>query len=228
MEKKLTVLLMSVFLLAAMYFLAKEAAMYTMAQNTREERIVVIDVGHGGKDPGKVGVDQSLEKDINLAIALKLEAFLQQSDLTVVLTRREDMGLYDEDASNKKVQDMRRRVALIEELNADLVVSIHQNSYSDRSVRGPQCFFYANSKEGERIALTLQEQLNTGLKIQHPRDAKPNDSYYLLKKSSVPTVIAECGFLSSPEDAALLNDEIYQEKLAWNLYLGILQYFNAD
>ncbi|MCH5281098.1 MAG: N-acetylmuramoyl-L-alanine amidase [Lachnospiraceae bacterium] len=228
MEKKISVLAMSVFLLAAMYFLAKEAAIYTMAQNTKEERIVVIDVGHGGKDPGKVGVDQSLEKDINLAIALKLETFLQQSDLTVVLTRRDDSGLYDEDASNKKVQDMRRRVALIEELNADLVVSIHQNSYADKSVRGPQCFFYTNSKEGEEIAFILQDQLNTGLKIEHPRNAKPNDSYYMLKKSSVPTVIAECGFLSSPEDAALLNDEIYQEKMAWNLYLGILQYFNAE
>ena len=228
MEKKLTVLTMSVFLLAAMYFLAKEAAMYTMAQNTDKERIVVIDVGHGGKDPGKVGVDQSLEKDINLAIALKLEAFLKQSDLTVVLTRREDTGLYDEDASNKKVQDMRRRVALIEELNADLVVSIHQNSYSDQSIRGPQCFFYTNSESGEKIADILQKQLNTGLKIERPRDAKPNDSYYLLKKSSVPTVIAECGFLSSPEEAALLNDEIYQEKLAWNLYLGIIQYFNTN
>lgn len=228
MEKKLTVLAMSIFLLAAMYFLAKEAAMYTLAQNAEEKRIVVIDVGHGGKDPGKVGVDQSLEKDINLAIALKLESFLQQSDLIVVLTRKDDTGLYDEDASNKKVQDMRRRVALVEELNADLVVSIHQNSYLDPSVRGPQCFFYANSKEGEAIARILQSQLNEGLKVEHPREAKPNDSYYLLKKSSVPVVIAECGFLSSPEEAALLNDEIYQEKLAWNIYLGILQYFNTN
>ena len=109
MEKRVVALTMTVFLLVAMYFLSKEAAVYTMAQKTEEKRIVVIDVGHGGNDPGKVGVNQVLEKDINLQVALKLEMFLQQSDLTVILTRHDDMGLYDEDASNKKVQDMRRR-----------------------------------------------------------------------------------------------------------------------
>lgn len=221
---------MSVFLLAAMYFLAKEAAMYTntMTQQPEEKKVVVIDVGHGGKDPGKVGINQELEKDINLEVALKLEMFLQQSDLTVIMTRREDVGLYDEDADNKKVQDMKRRIELIDETNADLVVSIHQNSYRDSSVRGPQCFFYESSPEGSRIALILQEQLNDGLEIERPREAKANSSYYLLKKSTVPTVIVECGFLSNPEEAVLLTNEKYQEELAWNLYLGILEYFNTD
>jgi N-acetylmuramoyl-L-alanine amidase len=228
MDRKGLVFVMSFFLLVAMYFLAKEAATYTMVQNSKEQKTVVIDVGHGGNDPGKVGINQILEKDINLQVALKLEKFLQQSDLTVVLTRREDAGLYDEDANNKKVQDMRRRIALIEETNADLVVSIHQNSYKDESVYGPQCFYYKDSQEGERIAQLLQEQLNEGLQIEHPRAAKSNDSYYMLKKSSVPTVIAECGFLSNREEALLLNEDAYQEKLAWNLYLGILKYFNTD
>lgn len=228
MGKKTVAFIMSVFLLAAMYFLAKEAATYTISQRAEEKFVVVIDVGHGGNDPGKVGVNQILEKDINLQVALKLEAFLQQSDLVVILTRREDKGFYDEDASNKKVQDMRRRIEIIEESGADLVVSIHQNSYSDGSVRGPQCFYYRDSEEGERAALILQEQLNNGLKVERPREAKANDSYYMLKKSMVPTIIAECGFLSNREEALLLDDEAYQEKLAWNLYLGILKYFNTD
>lgn len=229
MEKKTVALIMSVFLLAAMYFLAKEAAVYTVSNRQPEnKRVVVIDVGHGGKDPGKVGVNQVLEKDINLQVALKLEKFLQQSDLMVILTRRDDGGLYDEDADNKKVQDMRRRIQLIEEVNADLVVSIHQNSYKDGSVRGPQCFFYNGSEEGEKIAGLLQEQLNEGLEVERPREAKANDSYYMLKKSTVPTVIAECGFLSNQEEALLLENEVYQEKLAWNLYLGIQRYFNED
>lgn len=228
MGKKAVALIMAAFLLTAMYFLAKEAATYTISRQAEEKHVVVIDVGHGGNDPGKVGVEQILEKDINLQVALKLETFLQQSDLTVFLTRREDAGLYDEGASNKKAQDMRRRIELIEEANADLVVSIHQNSYSDGSVRGPQCFYYCNSEEGQTAALLLQEQLNSGLNIEHPREIKANDSYYMLKKSTVPTVIAECGFLSNSEEALLLNDETYQEKLAWNLYLGILKYFNTD
>lgn len=102
MEKRVMALTMTTFLLVAMYFLAKEAAVYTMAQKTEEKAVVVIDVGHGGNDPGKVGVNQVMEKDINLQVALKLEMFLQQSDLTVVLTRHDDMGLYDEGASNKR------------------------------------------------------------------------------------------------------------------------------
>lgn len=228
MRKKAVALIMAVFMLAAMYFLAKEAATYTISQRTEEKYVVVIDVGHGGNDPGKVGVNRILEKDINLQVALKLETFLQQSDLTVILTRREDMGLYDEGASNKKVQDMRRRIELIREADADLVVSIHQNSYSDGAVRGPQCFYYRDSEEGQRAALILQEQLNNGLEVERPREAKANDSYYLLKKSTVPTIIAECGFLSNREEALLLDSEAYQEKLAWNLYLGILKYFNTD
>lgn len=229
MQKKYIRLFMSVFLLTAMYFLAKEAAVYTNGLPQQvEERVVVIDVGHGGKDPGKVGVNGELEKDINLAIALKLEKFLKQSDVSVIMTRHEDIGLYDEDAGNKKVQDMRRRVEFIEKSGADLVVSIHQNSYRDSSVRGPQCFYYGSSSEGERAALILQEQLNEGLEIERPRSAKANSSYYMLKKSSVPTVIAECGFLSNGEETVLLTNEKYQEKLAWNLYLGILAYFNTD
>ena len=228
MGKKYIRLVMSVFMLVAMYFLAKEAAVYTNSVSApSEERIVVIDVGHGGKDPGKVGVNGELEKDINLAIALKLETLLKQSDIEVLVTRREDIGLYDEDASNKKVQDMRRRVAFIEESDADLVVSIHQNSYRDGSVRGPQCFYYGDSPDGERAALNLQDWLNEGMKIEKPREAKANSNYYMLKKSTVPTVIAECGFLSNGEEAVLLTNEKYQEKLAWNLYLGILEYFNT-
>lgn len=229
MQKKYIRLFMSVFLLTAMYFLAKEAAVYTNGLPQQvEERVVVIDVGHGGKDPGKVGVNGELEKDINLAIALKLEKFLKQSDVSVIMTRHEDIGLYDEDAGNKKVQDMRRRVEFIEESGADLVVSIHQNSYRDSSVRGPQCFYYGSSSEGERAALIIQEQLNEGMEIERSRSAKANSSYYMLKRSSVPTVIAECGFLSNGEEAVLLTNEKYQEKLAWNLYLGILAYFNTD
>lgn len=229
MQKKYIRLFMSVFLLTAMCFLAKEAAVYTNGLPQQvEERVVVIDVGHGGKDPGKVGVNGELEKDINLAIALKLEKFLKQSDVSVIMTRHEDIGLYDEDAGNKKVQDMRRRVEFIEESGADLVVSIHQNSYRDSSVRGPQCFYYGSSSEGERAALIIQEQLNEGMEIERSRSAKANSSYYMLKRSSVPTVIAECGFLSNGEEAVLLTNEKYQEKLAWNLYLGILAYFNTD
>ena len=227
MQQRIIGMGMAVFLLAAMVVLSKQAAVYTLSVRQDKETTVVIDVGHGGCDPGKVGIGQILEKDVNLAIALKLEALLKQTDMHVVLTRTTDNGLYDEDASNKKAQDMRRRIEVMEKEKADLVVSIHQNSFQDSSVYGPQCFYYANSKEGQQAAAILQNTLNEGLSVDAPRQEKANDSYYILKKSAMPTVIVECGFLSNAEDAAKLVNEAYQERLAFQIYMGIQRYFNA-
>ena len=227
MEQKVIATCMTVFLLGSIVVLSRKAAIYTMTGGNENEKIVVIDVGHGGNDPGKVGVNQILEKDVNLAIALKLQKVLKQSDLTVVMTRTTDCGLYDENATNKKAQDMHRRIQFMEDRHADLVVSIHQNSFQDSAVCGPQCFYYANSESGHQVASIMQNTLNQGLEIEAPRQEKANDSYYILKKSAMPTVIVECGFLSNPEDAKKLTDETYQEKLAFQIYLGIQKYFNG-
>ena len=176
---------------------------------------VVIDAGHGGADPGKVGVDGSLEKDINLKIAKKLAMFLTAADVDVVLTREDDAGLYDENVSNKKVQDMKNRVALIEEKKPALTVSIHQNSYHEEYVHG--------AKEiAERMQRVLAEQIDP----DNARKAKANGSYYLLKKTSSPIVIVECGFLSNYEEAQKLSSEVYQEKTAWAIHLAIMNYLN--
>ena len=108
----------------------------------KEIPVVVIDAGHGGTDPGKVGVDGSLEKDINLAIADRLKTYLQQDDVKVIMTRETDMGLYSETDSRKKMADMKERCEIIEESGADLVGSIHQNSYHEESVSGGQVCYY--------------------------------------------------------------------------------------
>lgn len=228
MEKKIITTIMALFMLGAMVVLSKKAAVYTMSVRDEKQKVVVIDVGHGGSDPGKVGVNQILEKDINLAVALKLKAKLEQSDLIVVLTRETDRGLYDSTASNKKAQDMKRRIDFMKEQKADLVISIHQNSFSESYVRGPQCFYYKNSPEGKRVAEIMQKTLNEGLGIESPRTEKANDSYYILKKSAMPTIIVECGFLTNPEDAMLLTDEAYQERVAFQIYMGIQKYFHES
>ncbi len=189
---------------------------------------VVIDAGHGGNDPGKVGIDGSLEKDINLQIALKLQKFLQMQDVEVILTRDSDRGLYDEGASNKKVQDMKNRVALIEKHQPDLVVSIHQNSYHEEYVHGAQVFYYATSNRSKELAECIQRVIAAKLDRDNARQAKANDSYYLLKKTSVPTVIVECGFLSNYEEAQKLSSEFYQEKAAWAIHLAVLQWLNGS
>lgn len=195
-------------------------------ETSKEKPCVVIDAGHGGKDPGKVGVDGSLEKDINLQIALKLQKFLQMQDVDAILTRDSDVGLYDENASNKKVQDMKNRVALIEEHQPVLTVSIHQNSYHEEYVHGAQVFYYASSEKSKELAERIQQVMALELDRDNARKAKANDSYYLLKKTSSPVVIVECGFLSNYEEAQKLSSELYQEKVAWAIHLAVMQYLN--
>ena len=187
----------------------------------KETPVVVVDAGHGGTDPGKVGVDGSLEKDINLAVAERLKTYLEQDDVKVIMTRETDTGLYSETDSRKKMADMKKRCEIIEESGADLVVSIHQNSYQDAQIHGAQVFYYSHSEEGKRMAEVMQKAL---LKAdeENTRQAKANDTYYLLKRTEVPTIIVECGFLSTPEEAAKLVSPKYQEKLAEAIAEGIL------
>lgn len=187
---------------------------------------VVIDAGHGGADPGKVGINGSLEKDINLEIAEKLKKFLEAEDVEVIMTRTDGNGLYDENASNKKVQDMKRRIAIIEEAQPEIVVSIHQNSYHEEYVHGAQVFYYTGSATGKKLAELIQECFVAGVDPENKREVKANDSYYLLKKTSRPIVIVECGFLSNREEEEKLNSEIYQEKAAWAVHMGVMRYLN--
>jgi len=220
--------IMAGILLVSMFFVAKEGAVYvnSMQTKSREKICVVVDAGHGGADPGKVGINNQLEKDINLKIAKLLKRFLQAEGIEVIMTREGDGGLYDEGAANKKVQDMKKRLEIIEASDAVLVVSIHQNSYHEEYVKGAQVFYYATSGKSKRLAEVLQEQLKE-LEPDNKREAKGNDSYFLLKKTSKPIVIVECGFLSNREEAERLSDEVYQEKLAWNIHMGIMKYINT-
>ncbi len=217
-------------MVACMIFIAKEGAQYTMTNQvvTAEEQIcIVLDAGHGGDDPGKIGINGSREKEINLAITQKVKNYLEANDIRVVLTREGDEGLYDAGAENKKVQDMKRRIAIMEETKPLVTVSIHQNSYPEEYVKGAQVFYHKDSKEGEQLASLLQESLREKLNPENHRQIKANDSYYLLKKTQIPTVIVECGFLSNSKEAALLSEEEYQDKVAWAIHMGIMQYINT-
>ena len=227
MKRKIISTLMAVCLLVSMYYLAGAAAQYTMhLQKQAQRRIVIVDAGHGGEDPGKVGINGALEKEINLSIAFLVKKYLEQQDVTVVMTRNEDAGLYRAESRNKKIEDLKNRLALIDASGAVLAVSIHQNSYTSEKVSGAQVFYYESSKEGEKAAKLMQQQLKVGVDEANDREAKKNGSYYLLKKSSVPTIIVECGFLSNGAEAERLIENEYQEKMAWNIAMGILQYLN--
>ena len=188
---------------------------------------VVSDAGHGGDDPGKIGINGAPEKDINLRITEKLRQYLEADGIRVVLTRETEDGLYDASAPNKKVQDMKRRIEKIEQTDPVLTVSIHQNSYPEEYVHGAQVFYYNGSSGGEQLAGLIQTQLVRDLDPENHRQIKPNDSYYLLKKTKGTIVIVECGFLSNAAEAGKLCDEAYQDRVAWSIHKGILQYING-
>ena len=187
---------------------------------------IVLDPGHGGRDPGKVGVNNALEKDINLSICIRLKMLLEQNDIKVIMTREDDTGLYKETDSNKKRADMRKRVDLIHSSNVDFAISIHQNSFMQESVRGAQVFYHSKSAEGKRLAQIIQEQLKLSVDNGNNRKAKSNAAYYMLTHTECPLVIVECGYLSNYQEAELLEDESYQWKIAWAIHLGIMRYIN--
>lgn len=188
---------------------------------------VVLDAGHGGDDPGKVGVDGTLEKDINLSLVYQIKAYLEAEDVTVLLTREGDDGLYGTESANKKRADLEGRCEKIEEVAPDAVISIHQNSYHEESVCGPQVFYYAKSEEGRALAEIIQAGFDSVLGDKNTRAAKGNQEYYLLLHTSCPVVIVECGFLSNWEECARLQESAYQDQLAWAIHLSILQYLNG-
>lgn len=226
MRKRYIELVMTVVLILAALALSKNAVHIASNSNTETKKhIVVVDAGHGGNDPGKVGVNGVKEKDLNLAIAKELQKVLSKNGILVIMTREEDMGLYNPNSTNKKVEDMRNRCSLIADSHADLTISIHQNSYHQNSVKGLQIFYYEHSNEGKKIAEHLQDRLINELDKSNARKAKANDSYYLLRKTETPTIIVECGFLSNAEEAEKLATEEYQKKIAKVLAEGILDYF---
>ena len=225
MKKRIAQTGMALLLLISIFFLSREGAQLVNGPlKEKSKGVIVVDSGHGGMDPGVIGQNELKEKEINLAIAKKLERLLEADGYDVIMTRKKDEGLYEENSPNKKVQDMQKRCEIIKENQPLLTVSIHQNSYPDEQVCGPQVFYYESSVEGKKLAMCIQEALNEKLKIERPRVEKSNRTYYLLKRSEGVLNIVECGFLSNKKEAELLVQDKYQEKVAKAVEKGILKY----
>ena len=212
-------LIFFLILVAGFILLNRNLGKPVVSEEISEHRItVVLDAGHGGKDPGKVGTNGVLEKDINLKIAEKVKEYLELKEIEVIMTRENDEMCGDQNES--KSENMKKRVDIINEIKPDLAVSIHQNSYTDASVYGAQTFYYSESEEGKRAAEIIQSNL-LDFDMENHRQAKANNNYYLLTKTKVPTVIVECGFLSNPSEAEKLADEDYQDKISKVIVDGI-------
>ena len=188
-------------------------------------KVIVIDAGHGGYDPGKKGATQSLEDEINLKIALKLKDYLDQSGATVIMTRMDDSYLQGPTGNTHKRKDMSYRKQVLQESKADILVSIHQNAFPQQEVRGAQVFYHQQSEQGKCLAQAIQEGIKQYTDPNNRRKIKSSGDYYLLNESEMPGVIIECGFLTNLEEERLLMTDDYQEKVAWGIYMGIIGYF---
>ncbi len=223
MRKKVELVFL-ILLLAGLIAVSRNLEKYVSSGKVRDvETTVVIDAGHGDQDPGKIGVNDALEKDVNLQIAKKIKKLLEKKKIKVIMTREDDTTLAREGGGSQKVQDMKARVELINETKPNLAVSIHQNSYPEESVHGAQVFYFTHSAEGERAAGIMQKAL-LAVDPENSRQEKADDGYYLLRRTEAPTIIVECGFLSNREEAGKLVDKEYQKKVAEAVVQGIEEY----
>lgn len=192
----------------------------------REEAVLVIDPGHGGMDGGAVAEDGTVEADINLAVCLQMEALADFLGRETVLTRRDDVSLHDEAAGSvrqKKISDLKNRAELANSVPGGILVSIHQNSLPEaKTVHGAQAFY---NPGGEALAKGIQDALNAAIN-DRPKESKAAGSgIYLLEHAQVPAVLVECGFLSNPDETALLNSEVHQTRLAVTILSSVLANF---
>ena len=191
-------------------------------------KTIVIDAGHGVPDEGAQSSTGTTEAETNLKISLKLQNLLEQSGCTVILTRSDENAIYDVDSNTlkqKKISDIRNRVKIGNESSADIFVSIHLNKIPQQQYYGWQCFYKEGNEQSNKLAKSIQENLNKSMQKENNRVAKKIDNIYIIKHVEIPTSIVECGFLSNPEEEKQLLDDNYQNRLAWGIYSGIINYF---
>lgn len=193
-------------------------------------KVIVLDPGHGGVDGGAVGDGDTLEKDIALMVSQDLRDYLQQAGAVVYLTRETDKDLAAQETkglSRRKVEDLRNRIAFVEEKDPDLFISIHLNALPSSQWRGAQTFYHPNRSDSKVLAESIQSEIVTGLGNTN-RDALAVNSIYILKYAHRPSALVEIGFLSNPEERALLKTPEYQDQMAASIYHGILNYFASS
>jgi len=193
-------------------------------------KVIVIDAGHGKPDEGAESSSGTTEAQTNLKIALKLQNLLEQSGATVILTRSDENSIYDIDSNTlreKKISDIHNRVKIGNESSADIFVSIHLNKIPQAQYYGWQTFYKSNNEGSMNLAKSIQNNLNEAIQKENKRVSMRLDTVYIMKYVEIPITIVECGFLSNPEEEKLLLTDDYQNKLAWGIYNGIIDYFHS-
>lgn len=210
---------LSIFLVLLMLFsFSKVEALLPLSG-----KIIVIDPGHGGKDPGTVSGD-IYESHINLKISKYLEYYLSKNGASVILTRNGNYDLSSPNIYNRKRNDFDNRIKLINNSNADLYLSIHLNYLSDSSYYGPQVFYNEKNEDNKIIADTIQKHLNEQVKTNRETKKIPSRTY-MYSKLKPDGVLIECGFLSNYNEKMKLKTNKYQEKIAQYITEAIIKYY---
>ena len=200
----------------------------TVANKTTEKRNVIIDAGHGGEDPGKISNSGLKEKELNLNIALKVKELLEKDQYNVIMTRQEDKLVYSQGTTDiyyKRLQDLTRRKEIMDNSGADIVVSIHTNSFPQAQYYGAQTFYPADSPESKRLAECIQKSMRENVDKSNEREPQLKQPIVIIKDLKTPTTIVECGFLSNTAEEQKLGTEEYQTTLAEAIKKGIDSYF---
>ena len=185
---------------------------------------IVIDAGHGGRDGGAIGKETGItESQLNLDYALTLKDMCEEFGFDVVLTRSTMDGLYDENASNKKKSEMEKRKDIINNSNADIMISLHMNSFPLTSAEGAQVFYANGSGQGMTLAKDVQTSICKS--FENARSYVTVGDYFVLNYSNIPSVLIECGFLSNPNEERLLQQKDYRENFCYSILAGIINYF---
>lgn len=195
------------------------------AANTKP--IIIIDPGHGGVDGGAVGVDGTVEKDINLKIALRLRDVLTNAGFTVIMTRDTDISIHSSSANTireKKVSDLKNRLAMTELYPDSILISIHQNTLDNHSVTGAQVFYSPNDPGSAVLAQYVQDEFNKNIQTKNKEIKPAGKNLYLFYNADNTAILAECGFLSNSGEEALLNTSEHQDKIVYSIYSGLLRY----
>ena len=226
---RLTFVLIGCFIVLAICARITERALPTAAAASTKP-VIVLDAGHGGVDSGAVGATGVLEKDVNLSIVLALRDMFEMSGFEVVLTRDEDISIYDpgiEGIRNQKLNDMDNRLEIIQKYPDSIFLCIHQNNFTDPKYFGGQMFYNNNNPQNRTLAQIMQNKF-AQLQPGNGREIKlTGEELFLLKSNKNPSLMIECGFLSNPEEEQKLSTWEYQQKVAFTIYGGVMEFIDA-
>ncbi len=229
MLKKRLAVLVVLFIICAVIYVADVGISPNVAvvSHISPEKTVIIDAGHGGEDGGAVAADGTVEKDINLKIALQTAKFLKLYGFKVIMTRETDTNTCNGDSFIKR-EDLENRLNLMKQNPESVFVSIHLNKFTTSAAKGSQVF-YSKGDAAKALGDTIQKSIIKNLQNENKRvNKQATSSTYLLYNATVPAVLVECGFLSNQAELLRLKDSAYQQKLAFCITDGILQYFKES